>query len=331
MSRTPRPRPRGCLSRGVFVLVAVAVAAPAAAAREQDPLISPGAASSEIRLPSPARYAIVGQAPGPVRRLYGRGDIVFHPQDPTRAWSVERVDPGTLVLRDGPRGPVQALSVGRPIPGFPGWLFTGTVLLEQLYYRYRIVERIAHPDPVLVAVEGSRAILEVEVPRPRAPLAAAPAEVPAPPAPEPSLPPRALLDPEVLRKVQVQEVGPGLYEVAAADVYAVLDNAGGVLADLAPHVLPSLTFETGLQYRISSAAGDGILTGQGFTVIAPKLAERAGIRVGDTVLSVNGRPVDGFASLYRIFREVRRTPGLRTIQVELDRGGTRLTKTYRIR
>jgi S1-C subfamily serine protease len=86
-----------------------------------------------------------------------------------------------------------------------------------------------------------------------------------------------------------------------------------------------------VEYHITSAASDGVLGRQGFTVWAPKLAARAGIEVGDTILSVNGIPVDGFPSLYRIYQQVRRTPALATVQVELERGGSRVTKTYRVR
>jgi S1-C subfamily serine protease len=66
-------------------------------------------------------------------------------------------------------------------------------------------------------------------------------------------------------------------------------------------------------------------------VTSPKLAARAGIEAGDTILRVNGVPVDGFPSLFRIYQQVRRTPALATVQVELDRGGSRVTKTYRLR
>jgi membrane-associated protease RseP (regulator of RpoE activity) len=223
---------------------------------------------------------------------------------------VERVEAGAVIFREGPRGRVQSLKSGRPIPGFPGLTFTGTVMLDQVHYRYKVVERVAHPEPVVVALEGSRAVLEVEVLRSAA---------------------RATLDGELLAKVRIQEISPGLYEVNAADVQAVLDNAGQVLTDLWPAVQPSLSLQTGLQYRITSAMSDGVLTGQGFTVTAPKLAERAGLQVGDTILSVNGQPVNGFASLYGIIREVRGNPALSTVQVELDRWGTRLTKIFRIR
>ncbi|MCI0372501.1 MAG: PDZ domain-containing protein, partial [candidate division NC10 bacterium] len=347
MSR-PTPPPRfGGFCWGAVLLAVLAGGLPAAGAPaiwppagepagpEGHVRLDPGRA--EIRLPAPVRYAIIlqSQAPQAVRILAAPGDVLFHPEEPTRALTVLRVEPGALTVRAGPRGRGQALPVGSLLPGFPGWHFTETVLLQELHYRYQVVDRLLHPDPVLVALEGARALLAVEVLRPGAGSPTAPPG-PAGPAPapdgSPAAPPaRALLDGELLEKVRVREAGPGLYEVPAADVQAMLENAGRVLADLWPTVQPSLSLQTGLQYQISSAAGDGILSGQGFTLTAPKLAARVGLQVGDTILSVNGRPVDGFASLYGIFRAVRQDPALRTVQVELERRGTRLTQTYRIR
>jgi len=340
-TRAPRP---DCLSWGTVILVALAVATPVAAGPVagpsppgQDPLVTLGASSAEVRFPTPVRHAILLRKLGEIRTVYARSDVLFHPQDPTQSLTVERVEPAALVVRKGPRGRAQTLRVGSPLPGFPGLTFSGTVLLERLHYRYQVVDRPGHPDPVLVALEGTRAVLAVEVLRPGAGAPAAPpgpaAAGPAPtPDGSPAAPPaRALLDGDLLEKVRVREAGPGLYEVNAGDVEAVMENTGRVLADLAPLVLPTLTLKTGLQYQITSAAGDGVLTGRGFTLTAPKLAARAGLQAGDTILSVNGQPVDGFASLYRIFQGVRQDPALRTVQVEVERQGTRLTQTYRIR
>ena len=333
MSNPLSARRFGDFSWGAMVLATLLVVVPAAGAppagnlaRGQE-LVGP---RGEIGLPAPALYAILHQAPGEVRRLLARGDVLFHPQDPARSWTVERVEAGILLLREGPRGRRLALRSGTPIPGFPGFTFINTVLLDQLHYRYRVVDRLRHLDPVLISLEGTRAILEVETLHSEAPAGESPFEVAAPPASEPARPGRVTLDGDLLEKVRVRETSPGLYEVPAADVQAVLDNAGRVLTDLWPSVQPHLSLQAGLEYRISSAAGDGVLSRQGFTVTAPKLAERAGVQVGDTILSVNGKPVDGFASLYGIFRAVRQDPALRTVQVELDRRGTRLTKTYQI-
>ena len=324
-------RPSGSISVGAlpwiaFVLaslvtvcsVSVALAAQGAALGQP---AAPSEASAEVSLPTPARFAIVLRAARKVRMLYARGDVVSLPQDPTRYLTIERLEERAMFVRMGRGGQPRTLSAGAPIPGFPDLLFTGTVLLDQLRYQFRVVEHSLNPDPTLVSLEGSRAILEAEVLRPSV----------APPIAQLPLPTRAMLDADLLSQVRVREVGPGRYEVPAADARAVLDNAGRVLADLAPIVLPIFSLRNGLQYRIRSAASDGVLTGQGFTVTIPRLAERAGIEVGDTILSVNGQSVDGFPSLYRIFRAIRRDPALPMVEMELDRGGTRIMKTYRIR
>lgn len=353
MIRPPRPRRTGAVAWGALLLIALVGGLPGGGALAATPpapgpeaLGPTGPVRAEIGLPAPVRYAILLKEPEQVRTLYTRGDILFHPQDPARSWTVERVEAGGLLLRQGPRGRMQALRSGSPpLPGLSGVTFAGTVILKELHYRYKAVDRISHTEPVLVALEGGRAILEIEVLRsPRlvpagsaeegvaSAVADAGASGAAALLPAKAIPPaRATLDEDLLEKVQVHELGRERYEVNATDVQAVLDNAGRVLADLAPLVLPSISLQTGLGYRITSAAGDGVLSRQGFTVTAPKLAARVGLQVGDTILSFNGQPVDGFASLYRIFQEVRRDPALHTIQVELERQGTRLTHTYRIR
>jgi hypothetical protein len=201
------------------------------------------------------------------------------------------------------------------------------VLLDSVEYRYKAVERIGHPDPVLLAVEGSRGVLEVETLRPPTAAASLPSQTPV----LPDRPARTTLDAGTLKQVRVREIGPDQYEVPTADVRPVLDNVGRVLADLAPTVLPMLSRKEGLQYQITSAASDGILTNQGFVVTSPKMAGQAGIELGDRILSVNGTPVDSLGSLYGIYRQVQRDPGLSMVRVDLERRGAHLTKTYRIR
>jgi hypothetical protein len=332
-----RPSPEGC--RGASLLLALALVLPAAATGAAGPPApgpdapgSLGPARAEVRFPAPVRYAVIRQGPTGPKTLVTRGDLLFHPQERTRTWTVERVAVETMVLREGPRGRGQTLRVGDPLPGFPGWHVTGTVLLQELHYRYRVVDRLAHPEPILVAQEGTRATLEVETLRVPADGGEFFPEGVPPPALDAAPPARrATLNGDLLAQVRVREMSPGRYEVPAADVEAVLENAGRVLTDLWPSIQPSLSLQAGLEYRITSAAGDGVLSQQGFTVTAPKFAERAGLQAGDTILRVNGQPVDGFASLYRIFQTVRQDPALRTVQLELARRGTRLTQTYRVR
>lgn len=312
------------------VSIAAASTAPAAAFA-QDDVRSLDVGSAEVRFPTPSRHAIVAQQPGAVRALYGCGDVIPYPREPGRVLRVVRVEPNHLMVREGASGRPQVLRTGDAAPGFPGRIFSGTVLIDAVHYRYRRVERVVHVDPVLVTLEGSRAVLEVEVARRAGSTPLILSEGTDGSSAGPSLPKRTTLDATLLTQARVRELASDRYEVQAADVQAVLENAGRVLAELGPGVLPTYSTTGGVQYRITSAASDGVLGRQGFTVTAPKLAERAGIEVGDTILSVNGVPVDGFGSLYQIYQQVRRNRATATVQVELERRGNRLTKTYRVR
>jgi hypothetical protein len=241
--------------------------------------------------------------------------------------TVDRIEASSMIIRAGRWGRAYPLRAGSAIPGIPGLTFTSTVLLEAVEYRYKVVDRIAHADPVLAALEGARGLLEIETLRPSTTAASLPPQGQV----LPNSPPRAMLDEGLLEGVKVREVGRDVYEVPAAQVRPVLDDVGRVLMDLAPSVLPILSRKEGLQYQIKSAASDGVLTGQGFLVTSPKMAEQAGIQQGDRILSVNGMPVDSLGSLYGIYRQVQRDTALTTVQVDLERQGTHLTKTYRIR
>ncbi len=298
---------KGAWGLAISAVVLLVAAGPAAGATVPGQIPPSGQASAEVRFDSPGRYAIVLHETEKIQSLYTNGDTIFDPQDATRSLTVERVESSSMIIRAGRWGRAYTLRAGSAIPGFPGLTFTRTVLLDAVEYRYRAVDRIVHTDPVLVALEGSRGVQEVET------LA------------------RATLDAGTLKQVRVREVGPDQYEVPTADVRPVLDNVGRVLVDLAPTVLPIVSLKEGLQYQITSAASDGVLTNQGFVVTSPKMAGRAGIELGDKILSVNGTPVDSLGSLYGIYRQVQRDPGLSMVRVDLERRGAHLTKTYRIR
>ena len=119
-------------------------------------------------------------------------------------------------------------------------------------------------------------------------------------------------------QARIRETSPGSYEVREID---------GTLADLSLTVRPRVFgSEWGLQ--ITSIVGDGFLTERGFTVTDLKLREILGIEPGDTITRINGLPVRLFQAAVLA---MRRDPDLRTVTVELDRSGTRLTLVYELR
>jgi hypothetical protein len=304
------------------------------AAQPQDSVVTMGENSAEITLPKPARYAVLLHEPGNVRTLHARGAVVFHPQNPGQSLTIERIEAETLLLRESGKTHTRSQRVGKPIPGFPGLRFTETVMLEKMQYRSRPVDHLAHPEPVVVALERSRAIVEVEVLRTTsAPRAASPA-VAAGLSDGGHVTPtqRRKLDPALFEELPVTEVEPNTYEVDAAAVGPAIDNLGQVLADLQPMMTPALSMQSGLTFNLTSSVVDGTLSNAGFTVTNSKIARRFGIEVGDIIKRFNGHEVNSPLDAWMAYQEfIIRNPLQSQMRVDLQHNGIPTTKLYRVR
>ena len=346
-----KPRPlhqchAACAAAALLVTCAwtgSAAATPVAGAPAppKDAFVTVGENSAEVHLPAPRRYAIIVQEPGQVRRLYARGNVVFHPHDPRRSWTIDQVKASAVVLRDNRTQRSQMLQVGRVLPGSSGLTVAGTVVLERLQYRARVVDRLVDPAPVLIAVAGSRALVEVEILRAALtalqPLASGqdtpPSEVTA--GSKDSASPaakRRKLDPELFAEIPVEEVEPNTYEVDAEDVRPAIENADQVLADFQAMIVPTFSVQHGLRLNVKSAVVDGTLSQSGFTVKRIGVAQTFGIQVGDTIISLNGNPVNSPRNAWWTYQEIFiRNRSLTKVRVKIIRDGALLTKTYRIR
>ena len=162
------------------------------------------------------------------------------------------------------------------------------------------------------------------------------APVPAPPTVPPPVADRPLqlarrLDKTILDKVRVKPAGPDTYEISAADAQMALDHGGKILMDAMATIRPMLSLDQGMAFRVQSPVADGVLGPRGFRVDSPNLAKRAGIETGDVVVAVNGQPITGFSDLFQLYQQAKRDPGIAVIELNLQRQGQPLTKTYRIR
>ncbi len=322
-----------CLSCAASVLAAVVLINLAAAQREADvtvrekgPPLTLSEGTAEIKFSAPKRYAVLLHAPNKIKRLYTSGDVLFHPYNPTRSVVIERVGAGGMVLGARGKGRERSLRPGRPVPGFPGVMFVGTVMLNQLEYRFKVVDHILQTEPVLVSLEGSRAVLEKEVLH-------LPPEllVPAPKRLPPTTRERKL-NPDLFRRVNVKEVDGNTYELEEATLKPVIENVEQVLADLEPRLALAFSFQSGMSLNFKSRAGDGTLSRSGFTVTRLPVARTFGIEVGDTIISLNGRQVNSPRNAWWTFQELFiRNRSLTELRVNLIRGGRLMTKTFRIR
>ncbi len=322
-----------CLATGTIVLAALVWAGPAAlvrdagaAAARQPSVIAANEESADISLPMPKRYAVLQEELGKVRRLYTSGDVLIHPQNPTRSLMIQRVEAEVLVFRESQKGRQRSLRSGRPVPGFPGVTFVGTVMLKQLQYRFKVVDRVTDAEPVLVALTGSQAVLEKEV------LRLPPHLLHRASKPTPQRPTQPKLDGELFKQVRAKEVNDNTYEVDQDTLKPVIENVEQVLAELEPTLSPAFSLQTGMRFNFTSRAGDGTLNRSGFTVTRLPVARTFGIEVGDTIISLNSRPVNSPRNAWWTFQELfinNRT--LTKLHVNLIRAVRLMTKTYRIR
>jgi len=306
-------------------IVEQAVLVRAAGPDPQIPQIALGDSRAEITLPTPEWYAVI-RGSGESAAIYKRAEAIFKPGDVTPTLTVRAVSASALVVQEPASAKTHIVPLGHPLPGLPDLRFVRGVALDHLTYRYQYVDRPPRPDPLLVALQSSRAVLDVEVSRWFATPISPPTGTPASPRSQ-----DATLDPTILAKMRVTKRDPHSYEVNAADMQALLENADRVAFELLPKVRPFFSIENGFSYRLTGPAGEGMLTSEGFTITSLKMANGIGLEAGDTILRINGRPVDGFASAFRIYYDIRRDPSLSTISVDLVRQGSPLTKTYRIR
>jgi hypothetical protein len=287
--------------------------------------------SAEVTFPAPQRFAIVSEPPNRPRRLYASGDLVPDPKTPGQGVLVEEVQPDGLLLREPRSQKTVRVGVGTVLPGSGGRRLDGTVLLDGVEYHYLPAGPTPEPEPRLLQIRERRAHLAVEATAPPLVLASAPAPA-APPVPTErplDLPQR--LEKTVLEKVRVKPAGRDTYEIPKADAQLAFDHGGQILMEALAAVRPTLSLDQGLTYRVQSAAADGVLGPRGFRVISPNLAERAGLEAGDVVLAVNGQPITGLGDLYRLYQQVKADSRLAVVELNLQRQGQLLTKTYRIR
>ena len=320
-----------CVALPLLVLVLIDTHAaerePGVTAKAHDPLFIPEVGTADITFPQPQRYAIVEHAMEQIRRLYTVGDILFHPLILTRSLRIQRVDAGSLVLREPGKDRQRVLRLGDPVPDLPGVTFVGTVMLNQLQYRFKVVAHITRWDPVLVSLVGTRAVLEKEVLHLQPDLILNTAPRAAPPETDPEH-----LDLELIEKVRVKEIDEDTYELDAGTVVPVMENVAQVFTWLKPRFAPAFSSQTGMSLKLTSAVADGTLSENGFTVTNINVAQTLGIQVGDTITSLNGRAVNSPRNAWWTFQEIFiRHRNLRELRVGIIRGGLRMTKTFRIR
>lgn len=282
----------------------------------------PEAGRVAVKLPTPTAYAVLRHPDGR-GTLHATGEAVFHPgrSSPIVTVVVERVTADRLTLRNTATDVRHVVKRGQPLPGLGGLIFVRAAVIEELEYWYRAVDGTPKLDRSVIALEASRARVEVEVHRRRGGRTDHLDDYRS----QGDFSP--LRDPiETLSMIPVERTGPTTYAVREGYWLAIQ----WATSRIATTIRPSFFLEGGPGVSIASQVAAGDLNARGFVVTDPRLVGRLGLEAGDIIRRVNGQPVDGMAGPQQLMSQARRTRPS-TVAVEVERRGKSFTLTYRLR
>ena len=320
-------RPACAFAAAMLVVAHVLLTEPATPAAEPAPLAEKAHVSStaggvaDIVFSTAKRYAVVFDSVHHVQRLYTEGEVVFRPRHPGSSARVLEVGARGVIILLRPQGETRYVTAGALLPGSPVFTLVGIVTLDRLRYRFKVVDQVVDPEPVVVSLDGSQALLEKQVLR-----------IPAH-AEGRQEPKQREFTAGLFRKVTVTEVDPRTYELDKEALLPLLEDVADVVSGLRLKPDPMyFGLTSGLSLNVQSPFGDGVLDSTGFRVERSPMAESFGLQPGDIVVSLNGRPVNSPLNAYMMFQELFiKNRDLTHLRVVLLRDGALTTQSYRIR
>jgi hypothetical protein len=290
----------------------------------------------DVRLPQPARFALIRDAATGLVSLHREGDPIFSGDSPLPLGRIVAVEERALrvALTSGPDAQI---AEGARLPGQHRLIFMRSAWLTGLRFQLRYsAAPVSNTQYAVVDVQGQRAILE----RRAAPGEDLPkASIIAVPGSSRDLKgsrgggaiaePRTAAD--TVNRIPFAEVGPDTWEIPERNLRELGREAWPLLSETLLGATPVVTFNDGVGLRLNNALGTGTLDSEGFRIDYMKLASRTGLEVGDRILAVNNQPVNSAGSLVRIYRQLSSDAGVSELNVLIRRDGELRIITYRIR
>ncbi len=263
--------------------------------------------------PRPVWMAVISNGQG-TQLLVARGEPIFQEGNPRSMVRVQTVAQDGLTVTLADRGRVVRVMSGRPLPDLRGFVFREAVLVKALEYRHRVVHRwerkVLGGELYLVGIHGTRAILQ--------------RDLDPPPSPTETMEKR-------LATIRIVEAGPRVWEINAKDIQIGMESGEALIADALSRSRADFSRDTGIGLEVKTPLLDARLDRRGFVITSPNLARRAGLLLGDRILRINDTPIDGFGSLFQVFRAIRNDSSVRGVDLLIERDEKPLSLTYRVR
>jgi len=267
-------------------------------------------------------YAIV-KIDGAKKKLCIKGDIFYSKSNPNRCFRIDEIKKDTLILKESDSKKIFTLRPGEAVPLKDARIvFEKTIETEIIEYRYNIsddVKKEYMEDFTIRNLKRERVVLEKDYSkRSLASEDEAGTET---------------IKAEHFEDIKIKKVGEDAWSLDRESAEAAFSNIGKTLVSVIKNAEPRFRFGEGPSLRFNCQLGDMVLNRDGFLIqnlAVAALVERAGIRQGDLIKTINGQPVNSLYGIFKAYTDVKNRDA-KVVNVDIIREGKHRTLVYNIR
>jgi len=269
-------------------------------------------------------------------KLYTKGDIFCSNVDITRCLRIQDVKKDELLLKDVSSENTFRVAPGKKIP-LEGTeiIFEKAVSTDVVEYRYDASERPTKDkveDFTIRDLEKKKVVLEKHYDK--AALLAALSEEEREVFNAPQLEDTDTIKSSFFEDINIEKIEDDAWAIDVESAKLAIDNTGKAIISTIKKVEPRFRFREGPSLKFNCELGDIVLNRDGFLIqdlAVAKLAERAGIKQGDLIKSINGQSINSLYGIYRAYMSFKGDKDIEALNVNIIRDGRPETLTYKIR
>ena len=282
--------------------------------------------NADITFPTPKQFVLISEEAMNVKRLYSIGDHLFEGEKWKPVLKIERLEPHGVLFRQILQDKKVFIPFGKPLPGLPQLTLIKNLTVKELRYEFKVVKSLPDQEPRLIRMEGSRAYLEKELTK----------DSPFLPRPTPrrseELPTQNLLLPKgLLSNLPVTRIDEDTFEVDKQHLGPLRDTLRESLQNPKESLEAAISLMTKNILELKTPDAHGRLSRQGFTLIRMDEAQKLGLQVGDTILSINDQKVTSALTAWGIASTLVEDSNVTELHVLVHREGALLTRTYQLK
>lgn len=282
-------------------------------------------------------YAIVKTARG-AKKLYIKGDIFCSEVKISHCLRIQDIKRDLLELKEVGSKKVFTIRPGERIPlEGPDLIFEKAVASGVIEYRYNDTpgaKKGQIEDFTVRSMEREKIVVEKDYDKSYLPQDLTEQEKKLFEAPDVQSENSEKIKASIFEQIEVEKIGPDAWAVNAEKADMALSNIGRSLFSVIRGVSPRYRFGEGPGLRFNSELGDAIVNKDGFLVqnlAVGKIVERAGIRQGDLIRSINGQRVNSLFGIYRAYMKIKSEPSIKMVNVEIIRDETPRVLRYKVK